>query len=40
MTYRGLKRAFQLDDAYLEDLKDELITAQHLAVDEQGAVLV
>jgi class 3 adenylate cyclase len=40
VTYRALKRAFQLDDAYLEDLKDELITAQHLAVDEQGALLV
>jgi predicted ATPase/class 3 adenylate cyclase len=40
VTYRALKRAFQLDDAYLEDLKDEIITAQHLAVDEQGAVLV
>src|SRR4029434_8516844 len=39
VTYRALKRAFQLDDAYLEDLKDELITAQHLAVDEQGALL-
>ena len=40
VTYRALKRAFQLDDAYLEDVKDELITAQHLAVDEQGTILV
>jgi hypothetical protein len=40
VTYRALKREFQLDDAFLEDLKDELITAQHLAVDERGAVLV
>src|SRR5215813_14304655 len=40
VTYRALKREFQVDDAFLEDLKDELITAQHLAVDEQGAVLV
>jgi len=40
VTYRALKREFQLDDAFLEDLKDELITAQHLTVDEQGAVLV
>jgi class 3 adenylate cyclase/predicted ATPase len=40
VTYRALKRAFQLDEAYLEDLKDELIKAQHLAVDEQGAILV
>jgi hypothetical protein len=40
VTYRGLKREFQLDDACLEDLKDELINAQHLAVDEQTAILV
>lgn len=40
VTYRALKREFQLDDAFLEDLKDELIKAQHLAVDEQGDVLV
>ncbi len=39
-TYRALKREFQLDDAGLEDLKEELINTQHLAVDEQGAVLV
>ena len=25
VTYRALKRAFQFDDAYLEDLKYELI---------------
>jgi len=40
VTYRALKREFQLDDACLEDLKDELVNAQHLAVDEQGSVLV
>jgi class 3 adenylate cyclase len=40
VTYRALKREFQLDDAGLEDLKEELINAQHLAVDEQGAILV
>ncbi len=40
VTYRVLKREFQLDDAGLEDLKEELINAQHLAVDEQGAILV
>jgi class 3 adenylate cyclase/tetratricopeptide (TPR) repeat protein len=40
VTYRALKREFQLDDACLEDLKDELINAQHLAVDEQAAILV
>ena len=35
VTYRALKREFQLDDACLEDLKDELINAQRVAVDEQ-----
>jgi len=32
--------AFQLDDAALDDLKDELIYGQRLAVDEEGRVLV
>src|SRR5262245_15333397 len=40
VTYRGLKREFQLDDASLEDLKDELIHARRVAVDEQATVLV
>ena len=40
VTYRALKRQFDLDDDVLEDLTAELITAQRLAVDEQGAVLV
>jgi class 3 adenylate cyclase/tetratricopeptide (TPR) repeat protein len=40
LTYRALKRQFDLDDAYLEDLKAELIQGQRLAVDEDGAVLV
>jgi class 3 adenylate cyclase/tetratricopeptide (TPR) repeat protein len=40
LTYRTLKRQFQLDDAALEDLTVELITGQRLAVDEGGAVLV
>src|SRR5438552_6512166 len=40
LTYRALKRQFNLDDDYLEDLKAELIQGQRLAVDEQGAVLV
>src|SRR5262249_25042628 len=40
VTYRGLKREFQLDEACLEDLKDELINAQRLAVDEGAAMLV
>jgi predicted ATPase/class 3 adenylate cyclase len=40
VTYRALKREFQVDDAFLEDLKAEIIIAQRLAVDEQSAVLV
>ena len=30
VIYRALKREFQLDDAFLEDLKDELVKAQRL----------
>jgi class 3 adenylate cyclase/tetratricopeptide (TPR) repeat protein len=40
MTYRTLQRQFQLDDAALEDVKEELIYGQRLAVDEDGRVLV
>ena len=40
LTYRLLKREFALDDETLEDLKDELIKGQRLAVDEDGEVLV
>jgi class 3 adenylate cyclase/tetratricopeptide (TPR) repeat protein len=40
LTYSTLKRQFQLDDAALEDLKNELIEGQRLAVDEHGNVLV
>ena len=40
VSYRALKLQFQLDDDHLEALKDELIKAQRLAVDEDGAVLV
>src|SRR5215831_3669864 len=40
LTYGALKRQFQLDDAYLEDLKAELVEGQRLAVDEDGRVLV
>src|SRR5215468_5890205 len=40
VTYGTLKRQFQLDDAALEDLKNELIEGQRLAVDERGNVLV
>jgi class 3 adenylate cyclase/tetratricopeptide (TPR) repeat protein len=40
LTYRALKRQFNLDEAYLEDLTEELIKGQRLAADEDGDVLV
>jgi class 3 adenylate cyclase len=40
VSYRALKRQFQLDDDYLDDVKVELIQSQRLAVDEGGEVLV
>ena len=40
LTYRTLKRQFELDDAALEDLKEELIYGQRLAGDEDERVLV
>jgi class 3 adenylate cyclase len=40
LTYRTLKRQFGLDDAVLEDLKEELIYGQRLALDEEERVLV
>ena len=40
VTYRALKLQFQLDDDVLDDLKEELIKAQRVAVDENGDVLV
>src|SRR4029453_13796670 len=40
VSYRALKRQFALDDAYVEDLKTELIDAKRLAVNEEGKVLV
>jgi class 3 adenylate cyclase len=40
VSYRALKRRFDLDDTYLEDVKDELIYAKKLVVDEDNRVLV
>src|SRR2546428_11764353 len=40
LTYRALQLQFQLEEAHLEALKDELIYGQRLAVDEAGRVLV
>jgi class 3 adenylate cyclase len=40
VSYRALKRRFELDDDYLEDVKAELIDAQRVAADEDGKVLI
>src|SRR5262245_48472695 len=40
ISYGALKRRFGFDDAYLDDLKTELIEAQQLARDENGRILV
>ncbi len=40
VTYRALKRQFEVDDDYLADLKEELIKARRLAVDQDGELLV
>jgi len=40
LSYRVLTRRFQLNEDLLEDLKEDLIYAKKLAVDEDGRVLV
>jgi class 3 adenylate cyclase len=40
VSYRALKRQFDLDDAYLADLKAEIIDVHQLAVDQDGTMLV
>src|SRR5919108_6060289 len=40
VSYRALKRQFDLDDAYLDDLKMELIEVQQCARDQEGTMLV
>jgi class 3 adenylate cyclase len=40
MSYRALKRQFQLDDAYIEDLKAELVEVQRVAVDQDSSMLL
>src|SRR6266702_4202601 len=40
LSYRVLKRRLHLDDDVLEDLKEDLIYAKKVAVDEDGRVLV
>ena len=40
LSYRVLKRRLGIDDDALEDLKEDLIYAKKLTVDEEGRVLV
>ena len=40
MSYRALKMRFDIDDEYLDVLKEELIDAQRLATDEDGRIMV
>src|SRR5882724_164381 len=40
VTYRALKRQFHLDDEVLDDLKEEILYGQRLAVEEDSCVLV
>jgi class 3 adenylate cyclase/predicted ATPase len=40
VSYRALKREFDLDDAFLEDLRAELVDVQRVARDEGGTLLV
>ena len=40
VSYQALKRQFDVDDAYLEDLRVELIEVQELAADRDGKMLV
>ena len=40
LSYRALQRQFDLDEAYLDDLKFELIEVKQLAVDQDGTMLV
>src|SRR5712691_9323333 len=40
VSYRALRRRFNLDEEYLEDVKVELIHAKQVARDEEGLVLV
>ena len=40
VPYRVLKRRFDLDDDYIDDLKIDLIEAKRLAIDENDRILV
>ena len=40
VSYRALQRQFGIDDDFLNDLKDELIAVQQVAVEQDGRMLV
>ena len=40
VSYRALKRQFDLDEAYVEDLKLELIEVHQVAVEQGNTMLV
>jgi predicted ATPase/class 3 adenylate cyclase len=40
VSYRAIKRQFGLDDAYLEDLKFEIIEVHKVAIDQDQMILV
>jgi len=40
VSYRALKRQFGVDEAYLEDLKLEIIEIHQVAIDQDGTMLV
>src|SRR2546425_4581870 len=40
VSYRALKRQFDLDEAYIEDIKLELIEVHQVAVDQDNTMLV
>jgi hypothetical protein len=40
VSYRALKLQFQLDDEYLDTLREELIDVQKVAYDQDGRILV
>src|SRR5262245_36128811 len=40
VSYRALKLRFNIDDDYIEGIKDELVYAKKLAIDEENRVLV
>jgi hypothetical protein len=40
VSYRALKRQFNLDEAYLEDLKFEILEVHRVAMDQDGTMLV